>query len=85
VILCLLLGQERAGALEHVLNAQLAPGQELRVAVVEQRNTLAGDDQSRVFAIFKINSTNLSGKLSLVIDCAPSTGKNVVALFPDLL
>ena len=55
MILCLFLGQERAGALEHILNAQLTPGQELRITVVEQRNTLAVDDQSRVFAFLKIN------------------------------
>ena len=55
MILRLFLGQERAGALEHILNAQLTPGQELRVTVVEQRNTLAVDDQGRVFALFKIN------------------------------
>ena len=55
MILRLFLGQERAGALEHILNAQLTPGQELRITVVEQRNTLAVDDQGRVFAFLKIN------------------------------
>ena len=55
MILRLFLGQERAGALEHILDTQLAPGQELRVAVVEQRNALAIDDQSRVLAALAID------------------------------
>ena len=55
MILRLFLGQERAGALEHILDTQLAPGQELRVAVVEQRNALAIDDQGRVLAALAID------------------------------
>ena len=55
MILCLFLGQELAGALEHILNTQLAPGQELCVAVVEQRNTFAVDDQGRVLAALIID------------------------------
>ena len=55
MILRLFLGQERAGALEHILDTQLAPGQELRVAVVEQRDTLAVDDQGRVLAVLVID------------------------------
>ena len=55
MILRLFLGQERTGALEHILDTQLAPGQELRVTVVEQRNPLAVDDQGRVFAALVID------------------------------
>ena len=63
MILRLFLGQERAGALEHILDTQLAPGQELRVAVVEQRNALAIDDQSRVLiANGKIVTTEAKAK-----------------------
>ena len=55
MILRLFLGQERTGALKHILDTQLAPGQELRVTVVEQRNTLAVDDQGRVLAALVID------------------------------
>ena len=74
MILRLFLGQERAGALEHILDTQLAPGQELCVAVVEQRDTLAVDDQGRVLAV-------------LVIDGAVETAVHGIVLhgIPQLL
>ena len=47
--------QELARALQHILRADRAPGELLRVAGVEQRNALAVDDQRRGFAFLDLD------------------------------